>query len=146
MSVITKSACEPAADAFAGFCWTERQRRELRRIQLLVLHNVQKPVLQSERSGAGDHTTQAVPPSSPSQLPSRTPAAAFCDFQEADAVHLERQISSIDASSENGRYLLLKEISTACSKIIRVPSENVVDGEFGFECACLSAAAQAPKL
>ncbi len=138
MSVITSSALEPASEAFAGFCGTERQKRELRRRQLLALQNEQQPAFQNDSSG-GDISDdmQVALPASSSQLPSRPPAAAAsCDFKEADAVRLERCISSIDLSSESGRYLLMQEISTYCSMIVRVPSQNVVEGAFYFDCAC----------
>ena len=134
MSVITSSALEPASEAFAGFCGTERQKRELRRRQLLASQNEQQPEFQNDSTG-GDISDdmQAALPASSSQLPSRPPAAAAsCDFKEADAVRLQRCISSIDFSSESGRYLFAQEIATDCSMIVRIPSQNVVEGD----CAC----------
>jgi hypothetical protein len=139
MSVVTNSAYEPAAEAFAGFCGSELQRRELCRRQLLAAHKKQQPDAQTDACGEEDDTAHAVTPAVSSRLPSQSPAAAaaFCDFKEADAVQLERCISSIDASSENGKCLLMQSISAACSKIIRIPAENVVEGAFALECACL---------
>ena len=96
MSVITSSALEPASEAFAGFCGTERQKRELRRRQLLASQNEQQPEFQNDSTGGDISDDMQAAPASSSQLPSRHPAAAAsCDFKEADAVRLERCISSV---------------------------------------------------
>jgi hypothetical protein len=51
MSVITSSALEPASEAFEGFCGTERQKRQLRRRQLLASQNEQQPEFQNDSTG-----------------------------------------------------------------------------------------------
>jgi hypothetical protein len=137
MSVVTRSAIEPAAEAFTGFSGTERQKRELRRLQLLDLHNVQKPDPSVEMNGDDVPTRRGTLPTASPPLPSAPPAAAStCDFEDADAVRLQRCILSMNLSSETGRYQLAHEILNACSKIIQVPAENVVQGPCLLECAC----------
>ena len=141
MSVVTQSAYEPAAEAFVGFCGTERQKRELRRLQLLELHNLQQPGFLERNSGGDERARQATSPTTSPPLPSDLPAVvATCDCEDADAVKLQRCIASIDVSSENGRFRLAGEILAACSKIVRVPVANVVL-HYGYECACHRTAA-----
>ena len=141
MSVVTQSAYEPAAEAFVGFCGTERQKRELRRLQLLELHNLQQPGFLERNSGGDERARQVTSPSTSPPLPSDLPAVvATCDYEDADAVKLQRCIASIDVSSENGRFRLAGEILAACSKIVRVPVANVVL-HYGYECACHRTAA-----
>ena len=137
MSVVTQSALESCAEAFVGFCGNELQKRELRRRQLLDQHHVQQPESDAASPAADAADTQAVSPAASSQLPPHPPAAAPpCDFKDEDAVQLERCISSIDISSENGMRSVAQEILAACSKIVRVPAENVVESFVERECAC----------
>jgi hypothetical protein len=135
MSVITRSALESSAEAFVGFCGTERQKRELRRRQLLEQHRVRQPESDAATRGEDDIDTEAAS----SQLPSHPPpaAAALCVFKDEDAVQLERCISSIDISTEQEMRRVAQEILSVCSKIVRVPAENVVESD----CACRKRAA-----
>lgn len=145
MSVITRSALESSAEAFVGFCGTERQKRELCRRQLLEQHRVRQPESDAATRGEDDTDTEAVSPAASSQLPSHPPpaAAALCVFKDEDAVQLERCISSIDISTEQEMRRVAQEILTVCSNIVRVPAENVVEREWAWlgECACRKRAA-----
>ena len=86
-----------------------KQKRERRRRQPLALHNVRQPEIQTKTSVEENCAAQAVPPAGCSQLSSQPPAtAAHCDLKEADAVHLERCISSTHTASESERHILVQ--------------------------------------